>query len=355
MSETDSPILWVEDLDDSHRPLVGSKMSRLGQLARWGLTVPAGFGIAAAAYHRFMEASGLNDLVDELVGNITDIEDTEAVDVAAARIRGEVESAPMEDELRDALVAAYEQLCHQLFYVDVPVAVRSSAIGEDAADASFAGQFDTYLGLSGSDVVVDGVRRCWASLFTDRGIIYRRKNELTHRTSPMAVCVLELIDARSSGVAFSLDPVSGKRDRIVIEGNWGWGETVVQGLVTPDRAVVDKEDLRVLSHDVRDKQTVSTFDASEGRVVERDMPEPMATAPVLSDEQLAAIAVAVKQIEDNYGQPMDVEWVIPRSYRSGDPATIVQTRPETVYGETAEEPVEWDPVAMATKYAFGGD
>ncbi len=347
-------VLWVDELDDGDLSLVGSKMSRLGQLRMWGLTVPRGFAVTAEAYVRFMVEAELDDLVEEQLATIDDPEDTARIEAASAVIRAAIEVALLPVDLRDELVDAYDELSYRCSAIDIPVAVRSSAIGEDGSDASFAGQFDTYLGLSGAERVIDGIRRCWASLFTDRGTVYRLRNELSHRESPMAVCVLELIDARASGVAFSIDPVTGKRDRIVIEGNWGWGETVVQGLVTPDRVAVDKEDGRILSYDVQEKTVVSAFDHERGQVVERPMPERMIRARVLDEDQVGCIARAVRAIEEGYGQPMDVEWVIPRTFREGDAATIVQTRPETVHGDDAEE-IEWDPVAMASKFAFGGD
>ncbi len=353
MSNMVPEIIWMEDLDDSAIPVVGSKMARLGQLKHWGLKVPRGFGLTSNAYQRFMEEANINKLIDEELDRLHDLEDTVAISAASRKIRKLVESARVPKDLRDIFVNAYEELCYRCFHVNQPVAVRSSAIGEDAADASFAGQFDTYLGLAGREDVIDGIKRCWGSLFTERGITYRLKNHLGHHESPMAVCVLELIDARASGVAFSIDPVSGKRDRMVIEGNWGWGEAVVQGVVTPDQVVVGKEDHRILEYTVNEKHVVSTFDYNKGVVVEKEMPDRLKNERVLSEDQVACIAEAVKCIEENYDKPMDVEWVIPRSYRVGDEATIVQARPETVHSENEEEELAWDPVAMANKYAFG--
>jgi phosphoenolpyruvate synthase/pyruvate phosphate dikinase len=354
MNDSTPEIIWVDDLDDSGIPMVGSKMARLGQLKKWGLRVPRGFGLTSKAYQRFLEEADLNDLIDEEMDALDESSDTAAIAEASRRIRKLVESARVPEDLRDIFKHAYGELCYQCFNVNQPVAVRSSAIGEDAADASFAGQFDTYLGLTGREDVLLGVKRCWGSLFTERGITYRLKNHLGHRESPMAVCVLELIDARASGVAFSIDPVTGKRDRIVIEGNWGWGEAVVQGVVTPDHVTVEKEELRMLDYKVNVKHVVSAFDYNKGEVVEKEMPDRLKEEKVLTDDQVNCIARAVKCIEDNYDKPMDVEWVIPRSYREGDDATIVQTRPETVHSENEEdEELAWDPVAMANKYAFG--
>ena len=233
----------------------------------------------------------------------------------------------------------------------MPVAVRSSATGEDGHDASFAGQFDTFLGVTGAETLRTSVRRCWASLFTDRAVVYRMESGLDHRDSPMAVGVLKLVPARASGVAFSIHPVSGSPHRMVIEGSWGWGEAVVQGRVTPDHIEVGKSDRRVLDYRIAQKTVVSVFDYAQGLVVQREMPLRLQSEAILDDEQIQAVIEAVLTIEGRYGHPVDVEWVIDRSRRPGEPVTIVQTRPVTVTAK--EEPPKWDPVRYAAKYAFG--
>ncbi len=235
--------------------------------------------------------------------------------------------------------------------LNIPVAVRSSATGEDAADASFAGQFDTYLGVTGAQRLINSVRRCWSSLFTARAVGYRMCKKLNYRDSPMAVGVLELVHARTSGVAFSIHPVTGSRERMVIEGSWGWGEAVVQGLVEPDHIEVDKTDSRILEYRVSDKGVVSCFDYSQGLVVEQPMPKRLRKEPILDAEAVAALAAAVRDIENFYGYPVDVEWVLDRHWRPGEKVTIVQTRPVTVAPE--EKKVQWNPLAYIGKFSKG--
>ena len=230
--------------------------------------------------------------------------------------------------------------------------MRSSAIGEDSGTASFAGIFDTYLGVSGPDRVLDAVRACWASLFNTRAVAYRLRAGTHHRDMPMAVGVIELIHARASGVAFSVHPVTGKTDRIVIETSWGWGEAVVQGLVTPDHVEVGKADGRVLKYQVADKTVVSAFDYAVGRVVETEMPARLVSRRVLDEEQITAITDAVLAVERHYGYPVDVEWVLDRHRREGEPVCVVQARPVTVTAAQAT-PTDWNPAAMAAKYVFG--
>ncbi len=154
-------------------------------------------------------------------------------------------------------------------------------------------------------------------------------------------------------MAFSIHPVTGKRDRIVIETSWGWGEAIVQGIVDPDHVEVGKADNRILKYDVAHKKMVSAFDFAEGRVTEIAMPERLADRKVLDEEQVTAIAEAVKAIEEHYGYPVDVEWVISRHRRAGDPICIVQSRPVTVTGQESTA-AAYDPVALAQKYVFSG-
>lgn len=349
---TAARILWVDELNDEHLPRAGSKIARLGALRRCGVLVPDGFVITTDAFRGFMEDSGAGRVVNGLIDRLTAPDDTEAIAAAAKKARAAIEGAAMPAPLESDLVEAYDELSYRERDLNIPVAVRSSATGEDAADASFAGQFDTYLGVTGGRRLVDSVRRCWASLFTERAVGYRLRKGLDHRESPMAVGVLRLVHARASGVAFSVHPVTGNPHRMVIEGSWGWGEAVVQGLVTPDHIEVDKSDGRVLEYEVADKKVVSAFDYAQGLVVEHEMPRRLRTERILTDEEVGAIVRAVRKIEDRYGYPVDVEWVLDRHRRTGEPITIVQTRPVTVQGEQ-KKPV-WNPVSYAMQYAFGG-
>ena len=168
------------------------------------------------------------------------------LEVASLRVRELIEQAPMERAFEGALRDAYDELCFRHGDVSLAVAVRSSAAGEDAATASFAGQYESYLGVIGADAVLTAVRRAWSSLFVARALTYRARQKQHFRETPMGVGVLRLVHARCAGVAFSAHPVSGKRDRFVIEASWGWGDSVVQGTVEPDSVEVDRNDGRVL-------------------------------------------------------------------------------------------------------------
>lgn len=350
-------IVWIDGLDtETAIRLTGSKMGRLTELHQAGAHVPDAYSVTTGAYKDHVVASGLDTFANEVIHALGDSPTPDEVERASVTIREEFETRPIGDRLAGEIRTAYQDLCLRAVEVNVPVAVRSSATGEDSGDASFAGIFDSYLGLSGEKRVLEGIQKCWASLFTARALDYRLRRGISHLDMPMAVGVVKLVHARCSGVAFSAHPVTGKRDRIVIEGNWGWGEAVVQGLVTPDHIEVGKSDGRILRYDVANKTIVSAFDYSIGAVVETDMPERLADRPIVDDEEIRAIATAVKKIEDHYGYPVDVEWVLDRHRRPDEAVSIVQARPVTVAEPEPEKAAStgWNPVAMAAKHAFGG-
>jgi len=349
-------IAWVDEVaPDEAVGICGAKMGRLAELLGAGVSLPQGFTVTVEAFRRHWEQAGLDEVADAALGGLVTDAEAGAAEIEPAKI--EAAASAVRAELAGpglaALIAdAYEELSSRCFEINVPTAVRSSAIGEDSGTASFAGIFDTYLGVSGPDRVLDAVRRCWVSLFNTRAVAYRLKGGMHHRDMPMAVGVIELIHARASGVAFSAHPVTGKTDRIVIETNWGWGEAVVQGLVTPDHIEVGKADGRVLKYQVADKTVVSAFDYAGGRVVETEMPARLVSRRVLDEEQIVAITDAVLAVERHYGYPVDVEWVLDRHRREGEPVCVVQARPVTVTAAQAAAPTDWNPAAMAARYVF---
>jgi len=204
-TSTTSSVVWVDEVDPVTAVAVaGSKMGRLTELHRVGVLVPKGFAVTVDAYRRHCAESGLDVRIDEVIAGLGAEPADAAVAAASAWIRQLFEDTPMSDALTSEITEAYEELCLCCLDVNVPTAVRSSATGEDAADASFAGIFDTYLGVSGPQRVLDAVRACWGSLFTARALAYRLRKGISHHDMPIAVGVIELIHARASGVAFSV-------------------------------------------------------------------------------------------------------------------------------------------------------
>ena len=316
------------------------------------MSLPKGFTVTVDAFRRHWDQAGLAEVADAVLGGLGTDAGPAEVEAAASAVRAELTGRDVSADLAALIGDAYEELSSRCFEINVPTAVRSSAIGEDSGTASFAGIFDTYLGVSGQDRVLDAVRRCWASLFNARAVSYRLRAGASHRDMPMAVGVLELIHARASGVAFSAHPVTGKTDRIVIETSWGWGEAVVQGLVTPDHVEVGKADGRVLRYQVATKTVVSNFDYAVGRVIETAMPARLVDRRVLDDEQIAAVVDAVLAVERHYGYPVDVEWVLDRHRREGEPVCVVQARPVTVTAPQAADPHRMEPRRHGRKVRF---
>jgi phosphoenolpyruvate synthase/pyruvate phosphate dikinase len=344
-------IAWLDAIDPQRAiRTCGAKMGRLAELLPAGVRVPRGFAVTAGAYRRHCAETGLDEVIDAALAGLGPGAEAAGIEAAAAAVRAELAGREMGADLAGLITGAYEELSFLCLRGSVPVAVRSSAIGEDSATASFAGIFDTYLGVRDGDQVLEAVRRCWASLFSARAIAYRLRAGLHHRDMPMAVGVLELIHARASGVAFSASPVTGKTDRVVIETSWGWGEAVVTGLVTPDHIEVGKADGRTLRYRVAAKKVISAFDHAAGRVVESDMPPRLVDRRVLDDEQIAAVVDAVLAVERHYGYPVDVEWVLDKHRRPGEPVCVVQARPVTLAGAGPPAvPATWDPAAQYIK------
>ena len=346
-------IAWVDEIAPEQAVGVcGAKMGRLAELLEAGISLPKGFTVTVDAYRQHWDQAGLDEIVEVALGGLGPDAGHAEIAAAAQAVQAELTGRDISADLSALIADAYEELSSRCFEINVPTAVRSSAIGEDSGTASFAGIFDTYLGVSGPDRVLEAVRQCWASLFNARAVTYRLRAGTHHRDMPMAVGVIELIHARASGVAFSAHPVTGKTDRIVIETSWGWGEAVVQGLVTPDHVEVGKADGRILRYQVAAKNVVSNFDYAVGRVVETAMPARLVGRRVLDDEQIAAVVDAVLAIERHYGYPVDAEWVLDRHRREGEPVCVVQARPVTVTAPQAAA-TEWNPAAMAAKYVFG--
>ena len=293
-------VVGLDELGRDDLEIAGGKGANLGELIRAGLPVPDGFVVTTDAYERAADAVGLAALVE---------------DAEPAELRRVVASAPMPEDLRDGIATAYRALGD-----DVPVAVRSSATAEDLPGAAFAGQQDTYLNIVGADAVIDAVRDCWASLWTDRAVSYRQERHVDPHTVRIAVVVQVLVDAELAGVMFSADPVSGRRDRIVVDGAAGLGEAVVSGLVTPDHYLLDDDGEQLEYRPGRAEVVIRR--GTDGGVREE---EAKATgAPLLSPDRLKTLARLARAAEAHFGRPQDMEWAV-----AGGTVHVLQARPMT--------------------------
>lgn len=274
-------VLDLRSIDATMLATVGGKAANLGELTRAGLPVPHGFRVTTDAYRTLSATDGLAGL-------------------EPAKARRRILEAEVPGELGEAIRAAYAGLGD-----DAAVAVRSSATAEDLPFASFAGQQDTYLNVVGADAVLDAVRRCWASLWTDRAVSYRETNGIDHGSVQLAVVVQQMVDSAVSGVLFTANPVTGKRDQAVIDASPGLGEAVVSGAVNPDHFVVDGQE--IVERKLGDKRFLICSLAGGG-TEKVDIGEN--PAPCLTDRQVRQLAALGAEVQAHYGSPQDTEWAI---------------------------------------------
>ncbi len=323
----------VRSLADVRRgdvALAGGKGANLGELIAAGLPVPPGFVVGAPVYGAFVDAAGLRERLDAELGGV-DVEDTGALEAACARARALLDAQPLPDDVADAIRAAYAELAGS--DREVAVAVRSSATAEDTASASFAGMNETFLNVIGADAVVAAVRRCWASLFGTRTVFYRARRGLGRADVDIAVVVQRQVAAVRAGVLFTIDPSTGDEGRLVIEGSFGLGESVVSGSVSPDRYVVDKRTLEILIREVRRKELVVEPDPGGGTVTRR-LSDEEALRPVLADADVRALAEMGERIERHYGAPQDTEW----AFDAEGTLWMLQSRPVTTLAVVTAAP-----------------
>lgn len=237
-------VLWFDELRRADVGLVGGKSSSLGELtSSVDVPVPYGYATTASAYRYFMEKTGQNKKIHKMLQELQDVEDSVELHEVCTKIRESICSATMPEDLAEQIGKAYEELAEKVGEKNPFVAVRSSATAEDLPDASFAGQQDTYLNVTGRDMVIRKVKECYASTFTDRAVYYRAKKNFDHENVALSAAVQMMADAKAAGVMFTVNLATGADDSIMIEGSWGLGEYIVQGTVTPDNFVVDKDSL----------------------------------------------------------------------------------------------------------------
>lgn len=333
---------------------VGGKCASLGTMSQAGLPVPPGFAVTTTVFADAKEASGsrrrLVEIIDGGLGGF-DVVPQDVLAEVAARARELVLTWQIPEAHDRRVREMYADLCARCEVTDVPVAVRSSATVEDSPDASFAGEHDTYLWVCGADEVIDKIRRCWASLYTERAIMYRHEMGYDHDQVEMAVAVQKMVRPRAAGVAFTLDPTNGDRSGICIDAAWGFGEGVVSGDVTPDNFLVDKVmfsiNRRTISPKTHAHLLVDGDGAGRPAVRRVELPEDRVNASSLTDAEIVAVAKLARAAEKHYGCPQDIEWAVDDDLPAGQDAVLLQARPETVWSKK-NRPVGAKADAMAS-------
>jgi len=331
-------ILNFKNLNKSSLPQVGGKNASLGELINAGIRVPPGFAVTTDSYLNFITDTGIKDEILDIVSQLK-TGDMESLNDTSEKIQQLIIHKELPAEIRTTIDDAYGELCTMCGVEALPVAVRSSATAEDLPTASFAGQQDTYLWIQGADPVVEKVQRCWASLWTARAIDYRIKNDFPHEKVLISVGVQKMVNAKAAGVMFTLNPTDGDISKVVIEGSWGLGETVVSGSVNPDKFVVDKIVMETTDKTVSNKHIECIYDPEKGETVDADVDEKIQNVCCLEDKEVKGLVKMAKNIEEHYGRPMDIEWSIDKDLGFPDNLFIVQARPETVWSQRKKKSV----------------
>lgn len=318
-------VLWFGEVDKKNIPEVGGKGANLGEMAKAGFPVPPGFITTSGAYFSFIKYNKIHDFIRDQTAGLN-VDDTDTLNKVSEAIKTKILGGEIPADMRNDIVSAYREMCkgEEKF-----VAVRSSATAEDLPEASFAGQQSTFLNVKGEGEVVQAVKECWASLFEPRAIFYRVENNFDHMKVGLACVVQEMIQSEVAGVMFTVEPVTGDRDRISIEAAYGLGEIVVSGSVTPDRYIVSKSagiilDKMIAKQDwMIEKVGEHNIHADVGEEGEEQK---------LSDESIVELAEIGGKIEEHYKFPQDIEW----AFADGT-LYIVQSRPITTLKKMEEE------------------
>lgn len=315
-------MVWLDDARADIADL-GGKGASLAELRRAGFNVPPGFAIVAAGYRRFIDANGLGGLIQQVVAT-PDLRVPRVAREACTELTSRLERASLPDDLVAAITAGYRELQRRAGPA-VVTAARSSAVSEDAAGASSAGLYETYLNLRDQGAVLDGVLECYRSLWTPRAVQYRAFKNIDSAREAMAVVVMEMVPSDVSGVAFTVNPITADRSQITINASWGLGEGIVSGRVTPDQYLLDKSSLAVVSREIHPKEVAVRPQPGGGSgVAVLDLSPEQSELPSLTDGQAQELGETCLRIERHYGRPVDVEWAY-----AGPTLYILQARPVT--------------------------
>ncbi len=314
-------VLWFSEVSKADIAKVGGKGANLGELARAGFPVPNGFIVTADAYYYFLQQTKLGPAIERALRNINS-EDSKKLNTVSKLIKTYILKAVMPTDLKNQIIVACKRLGN------TPVAVRSSATAEDLPEASFAGQQATFLNIGGEEAIVEAVQKCFASLFEARAIYYRIANKFNHMKVGLAVPVQLMVQSERSGIMFTVDPVSGDTNRIMIEAGYGLGEAIVSGSVTPDVYIFDKTAEKIASKEVNSQDWKIIRDSRGG---DKHVSVPIADRKdqKMPDSEIIELAKLGKKIEQHYNAPQDTEFAI-----AGGKIYIVQSRPITTLGKS---------------------
>ena len=343
-------IRWFTELDKSVIAVAGGKGANLGELTQTDIPVPPGFVVTTAGYRHFVEANDLQDQILELAAK-PEAEDPTAYEAVSARIHDLFMAGSMPEDLSETIRASYDELLGESpGGEDTAVAVRSSATAEDLPSASFAGQQETFLNVSGPEALLEAVKECWASLWTARAMAYRERQDVEHEAVAMGVVVQAMVSAEVSGILFTANPNTGARDELVVNASFGLGEAIVSGEVTPDSYVLDRESLTSKETTLGTKEVMIVAAEAQGtdgqRTTTQDVPEARRGESALSEALLGELGALGVRVEEHFGGvPQDVEWAV-----ADGSVWLLQARPITNLPPAPLWDVSWEPPVPGTTW-----
>ncbi|MDU1023789.1 MAG: phosphoenolpyruvate synthase [Peptoniphilus harei] len=330
-------IKWFDEIGKEDVGIVGGKGANLGELTSFGLPVPPGFCVTASGYTKFIKYAELDEVVKFLMEAV-DVEDVDELTNASKEIQKKIKEKEFDPELKEEILSAYREFSENIGVKDPEVAVRSSATAEDLPDASFAGQQDTYLHISGEEELLNHIRDCFASLWTSRAIYYREKQNYDHFDVALSVVIQKMVNSEKSGVMFTANPINNSKDEIMINASYGLGEAVVSGIVTPDEYIIDKKTKKVIEKNIAEKEymVIKNENGVGTRVVSvKDILGADAVkAEALSPKELDTLVERGLKVEKLYGSVQDTEWGFDRDTKE---FYFLQSRPITTLGDKEEK------------------
>jgi pyruvate,water dikinase len=327
---SDKLIFRFEELGQEHNHLVGKKCANLGEMTRMGLPVPPGFAISIAVYRKFAEETGGAEETSRYVNSFGELkgQNVAVFDELSQNIRGTIEGKEVPEDIKRLVGSYYEELCNKTGIPDVAVSVRSSGA------ESRPGMFETYLNVIGIEDVVDKIKKVWGSAYTSRAIAFRFNKDIPIIGDELGIAVSKMVNARSAGITFTVNPVTGDTSKIIIDANWGLGEGVVSGTENVDRFALDKETLAILDTYIgkKEKQVITKKTGIDWD----DVSPEKQSMPCISNDEIVAIAKLALLLEERLGEPQDIEWAIDPASTPPNNVFLLQTRPARVAAKKPE-------------------
>ena len=316
-------IFRIEELGREFSDLVGKKCANLGEMTKIGLRVPPGFSLSLEAYKKFMSDSGAAEEVSEYLKGVDHgFESIQRFNEAGVELRRIVESKDMPRVMKDEVLFHYQEISRKCNVEELPVSTRS------AGAASHPGQFETHLNVMGESDLIEKIIKVWSSTFNPRSLSARKRAGLPLESDPIGVAVIKMVDALSAGVLFTADPNTGDTSRMIIEANWGLGESVVGGEAVPDVFILDKKSLNIIDRKLGTKRkTITCKDVGVG---EETTPTERSGTFCLSDEEAKEIGRLGIILEEHFGGPQDVEWAVDQNLTCPESVILLQARAEII-------------------------